>query len=127
MSANDGKSWQPVAESLSEANVYGVHVPGADGKAGMAAIVLEGELDPAALAAHVSAQLPAYARPLFVRLLPEMEITGTFKHRKVELQKEGFDPSATGDPLFFFDDAANTYVPLTNDLYERICGGSLRI
>jgi len=122
-----------VAEALSvfggvtEANVYGVHVPGADGRAGMAAIVAEASLDVAQLSAHIDRELPAYARPLFLRLLPEMEITGTFKHRKVDLQKEGFDPSAIEDRMFFFDEVAEIYVPLTATLYEKINSGGLRL
>lgn len=116
-----------VFEGIEEANVYGVHVPGTDGRAGMAAIVSEGELDFSALAAHVTAQLPVYARPLFLRRLPEMDVTGTFKHRKIELQKEGFNPEEIGDALFFFDELAQVYVPLDDELYDKICSGSLRL
>ena len=70
-------------------------------------------------------ELPAYARPLFLRLLPQIEITGTFKHRKVELVKEGFDPSTLSDPLFFLD--GERYVPLDAALYGRIVRGEQRL
>jgi len=116
-----------IFEGVDEANVYGVKVPGADGRAGMAAIVSDPDIDIEALGKHISAELPTYARPMFLRLLPRMEITGTFKHRKVELVKDGFDPSAVEDALFFYDDVARVYVPITDDLFDKISGGSMRL
>ena len=77
-------------------NVYGVAVPGQDGRAGMAALLLAAGTQRSTAARfyeHVDRTLPRYAAPLFVRLLPEMEVTGTFKLRKVTLQEEGFDPA----------------------------------
>lgn len=70
-----------------EINIYGVEIPGKDGRAGMGAIVVnpeEGEFDFAAFYKIVAADLPPYAQPLFLRMQPEMEITGTFKNRKGE-------------------------------------------
>ncbi len=122
-----------VAEAISvfpgvkEANVYGVHVPGADGRAGMASIVAPSDIDMAKLRAHLEKELAAYAQPLFVRLQPEMEITGTFKHRKVDLVKEGFDPSAITDPIYFNDPAAKAFVPLDQELFDKIAGGGVRV
>lgn len=122
-----------VAEVLSvhpgvkEANVYGVQVPGADGRAGMASLVVDPEFDLDALYSHVQRQLPAYARPLFVRLQPELEITGTFKHRKVDLVREGFDPDAVKEPLYLADAAKGCFVPLDAGLCERIRSGELRL
>ncbi|MBW2362119.1 MAG: long-chain-acyl-CoA synthetase, partial [Deltaproteobacteria bacterium] len=86
--------------------VYGVEVPGADGRAGMAGLVLEpgASFDAQAFCRHATTALPAYARPAFVRLLPQAELTGTFKVRKVELQQQGFDPAATDDALFVRDE-----------------------
>ena len=57
---------------------------------------------------------------------PEIEITGTFKLRKVELVSEGFDPAAISDPLFFRD-AERGYVPLDAELYWRIMSGEQRV
>ncbi len=134
-------STQEVAEAVGAfpgvelASVYGVAVPHCEGRAGMAALVLEGEklerekaeaLDPEALYAHVEKALPAYARPAFVRLQDEPELTGTFKLRKVELQRQGFDPGAVGDPLFYRDDATRSYRPLDPDAFGRIQAGELR-
>jgi fatty-acyl-CoA synthase len=107
------------------ANVYGVAVPGSDGRAGMAALVLVSgaRFDGDAFYRHVQG-LPRYAAPLFVRLLTEQETTGTFKIRKVELQKQGFDPGAISEPLYFRDDAAKRYVPLTRELVAAIASGA---
>src|SRR6185312_3462233 len=79
---------------IREANVYGVSVPGVDGRAGMAAIVVDGDFDMSALPGRLAARLPHYARPIFLRLSPAIAVTGTFKQRKVDLVKDGFDPTA---------------------------------
>jgi fatty-acyl-CoA synthase len=74
----------------------------------------------------VVTNLPTYARPLFLRVSPEeMEVTGTFKHRKVALVAEGFDPSVVKDPLFFLQ--GEEYVPLTPAVYFGICSGQIRV
>ena len=116
------------APGISETNVYGVEVPGADGRAGMAAVVLAAgaHFDPAAFYAHAE-QLPAYARPLFVRIVPAMDVTGTLKQRKVDLQREGYALGPAADPVFFRDDAARAYVPLAAGLLEQIRSSSLRL
>ncbi|MGH6977184.1 MAG: long-chain-acyl-CoA synthetase, partial [Stellaceae bacterium] len=79
---------------VTEATVYGVSVPGAEGAAGMATIVAGGALDLTALRTHLVSRLPAYARPLFLRIKDRIEITATFKHKKNELAREGYDPAA---------------------------------
>jgi hypothetical protein len=86
---------------ITEANVYGVRVPGNEGAAGMAAIVPDGWLDVAALRAHLAQRLPAYARPKFLRVAKELAKTSTFKHTKNDLQRDGFDPAATRDTIYF--------------------------
>jgi fatty-acyl-CoA synthase len=110
-------------DGVAEANVYGVKVGTADGRAGMAALVCDGGFDPVAFYAYVRERLPAYARPLFVRMKREMETTGTFKHRKVDLVREGFDPAVVAEPIYFRDDRAGTYVELDAALFERITSG----
>ena len=127
-------STQEVAETLNrhdpvaEATVYGVAVPGTDGRAGMAAIVLRdgAALDPAALFAHVEKSLPPYARPLFVRVSPSLRTTGTLKQQKAAARDEGFDPARVSEPLYFRDDAARTYVALTPALHAEIAAGRRR-
>jgi len=117
------------APGVTEANVYGVEVPGEDGRAGMAALVLaEGaRFDGAALHARAEQQLPAYARPAFVRLVPEMDVTGTLKQRKLALAVEGYDPARITDPLFVRDDAAHAYVPLTPAVLAELRDGRRRL
>ncbi len=127
-------STQELAEAVTGAvgvhlcTAYGVAVPGAEGRAGMVAVTLEpgAELDGAALFAHLEQALPRYARPAFVRVQAEPALTGTFKLRKVELQREGFDPTVVGDPLLYRDDERRAYVPFGPDTVGRIGRGELR-
>ena len=112
---------------MSETAVYGVVVPHADGRAGMAFIVLQpgAVFDPAAYYAFATAVLPSYARPLFVRLGAAMDVTGTLKHTKTRLQAEGYDRTRVADPLWLRDDAHATYVPFDADLARRLDAGEL--
>jgi fatty-acyl-CoA synthase len=112
---------------IKEANVYGVHIPGADGAAGMAAIVVVGELDFDELREHLARLLPPYARPKFLRVTDRIAATSTFKHTKAELQHEGFDPAATNDPIYFDDAAKKAFVRLDAALYARIQVGKVRL
>ena len=108
-----------VADALSELpgleliNIYGVQVPGNEGRAGMAAVLMQPgrAFDPAALFALGEASLPRYAAPVFVRVTQAADLTSTFKLRKVDLQRQGYCPQACGDPLFIRDEAARTYRP----------------
>ncbi len=126
-------STQEVAEVLSafptvrDVAVYGVTIPGNEGRAGMAALVIDGELDRKAFAEHVTESLAPYARPLFLRLLPEIVITGTFKHRKVELVEQGFDPSRIGDPLLVRDPQSGSYEPLDAGRFQEVVAGNVRV
>lgn len=122
-----------VAEALSviagirEVNVYGVSVPGADGRAGMAALVVDSTFDIGRLAEALENHLSPYARPVFVRLQPAIEVTGTFKQRKVELVREGFDLLQIADPLYWFDPATRRYEKLTTALYDDICQDRIKL
>ena len=117
------------APGITETNVYGVRMPGEDGRAGMAAVVLAdgSPFDGAGFYAQAERHLPAYARPLFVRVVPEMDVTGTLKQRKHTLAAEGWDPNRVTDPLFARDDAARTYVPLGAALLAEIRTGRRRL
>ncbi len=110
-----------------EAVVYGVAVPGADGRAGMAALVTDAEFCLATFTDHLAARLPEYARPLFLRKCLQIASTGTFKPQKQVLARESFDPDASGDPLYFFDRGRNGFVPLDADLFDRIGRGVQRL
>ncbi len=116
-----------VIDGIQEANIYGVKVPGMDGRAGMAALVTAPGFDVSGLAEKLAGNLAAYARPVFIRIRPAMEITGTFKLRKVDLVKDGFDPNAIDDPLYIFDSATERYVPLTAGLYGDVVSGRVRL
>ena len=100
---------------------------GRDGRAGMAAIVCNGPCDVASLYAHLAKNLPEYARPLFLRIRTEIDVTGTFKQTKVNLVREGFNPAATSDPIYFNDMHAKAFVRLDPDLYRRIESGDVRL
>jgi fatty-acyl-CoA synthase len=121
-----------VAETITsfagvwEAIVYGVAAPGYEGRAGMAAIVVDNivEFDLEGLRAHIEATLPVYARPLFLRFRTELEATGTFKPRKSALVSEGFDPSRIGEPLYFDDRAERAYRRLDAALFQAIVSGA---
>jgi fatty-acyl-CoA synthase len=125
---SENVSTQEVAEALAGfsglqiANVYGVRVPGAEGRAGMAALVLSDPVrfDGRAFFAWLAERLPDYAAPRFVRLAREADVTSTFKLRKIDLQRAGYDPARVGEPLFVRDDAARDYVPLTNAALGRL-------
>ncbi|MFT4278479.1 MAG: long-chain-acyl-CoA synthetase [Rhodopseudomonas sp.] len=110
-----------------DACVYGVSVPHCDGRAGMAALVTDAGFDLAALYRHLAERLPAYARPLFLRLRPALDLTGTFKQAKQALIGDGFDPGLVVDPLYVADAAAGRYVALDDDLFDRIARGAIRL
>ena len=116
------------APGVSETNVYGVHLPGEDGRAGMAAIVLMPGVtfDPATFYAHAERHLPRYALPVLLRLSAEMDVTGTLKQRKFALIDEGYDPDRCRDPLYVRDDRARTYVTLTPERLAALARSELR-
>jgi fatty-acyl-CoA synthase len=110
-----------------DAAVYGVTVPGADGRAGMALIAANSDFDLDRLARVLEAALPPYARPLFLRLRRTLEVTPTFKHQKQTLIKEGFNPNLIADPLYLFDREKNRYAPLDNATFAKITTAALRL
>lgn len=114
------------APGVMEVIAYGVPVPGQEGKAGMVGLVLDGKFDPAAFAAHADAQLPFYARPVFIRLLKAAETTGTFKYRKVDLVQDGFDPARVDGPLYVRGGKSG-YQKLTEKALNAILSGETRL
>lgn len=128
-------STQEVAEHLSsfpgieQANVYGVRVEAADGRAGMAALVLDPgvSFDATAFGRYVSDRMPAYAAPVFIRVIAKPDMTSTFKLRKVGLQREGFDLRIVSDPIWVRDEDGDGYVPLTRSSQKAIENGSRRL
>jgi len=104
-------------------NVYGVKVPGHEGRACMAALEIKAgrNFDPRAFFDCATANLPVYAQPLFVRVLAAPEVTANFKLRKVRLREEGFDPACIDDPLFGLDRENGSYAPLDEASIVRLC------
>ena len=124
--------------------VYGVDVPGVEGKAGMAAIVEDAaKFDLDSFLARLKAELPSYAIPLFVRLVSTIDLTGkcldvkyikflhkilgTFKFRKLDLVREGYNPSIVSDPQYFYNSSSGGYTPLDSCLYDEIVSMKCRL
>ena len=107
---------------VEDAVVYGVEIPGTNGRCGMAALRLsEGQqLDGAALAAYLDAELPVYAAPLFIRLLGEVETTGTFKYKKADLKQAAYDPTRVQEPLWVRLPGESCFTPLDHHLFNAI-------
>jgi len=114
------------ADGVKEANIYGVAVEGADGRAGMAGLVVGPEFDIKAFGEHVARELPAYAQPVFVRILPAIETTGTFKVRKLDLIADGYDPGKIKGPLYVRDPKRG-YLKVTKGVFEKLSTGLLKI
>lgn len=113
-------------ESVSEAVVYGVEIPGTDGRAGMAAVTLHSdtEFDGAGLSDTLHRALPDYAVPLFVRVVDELEHTTTFKSRKVELRKQGYTDLGD-DALFVLANRGEGYRPAYDGYIDELARGEL--
>jgi fatty-acyl-CoA synthase len=112
---------------ILDAVTYGVTVPGCDGRAGMSAIVIGAGFDLKTLAAHLAQQLPSYAHPLFLRISETLETTETFKQKKHDLAREGFDPAVISDPLYFRDPRSGEYRPLDKPAVGEIAAGAIRL
>jgi len=111
---------------VKHANVYGVTVPATEGRAGMATLVTEDELDLAEFRRHLIDRLPPYARPLFLRIRKNMDLTGTFKYSKTDLVRQGFNPASSDDAIYFNDLELGSFTRLDQQLYERIQMGAIR-
>ncbi|XP_039979150.1 long-chain fatty acid transport protein 6 isoform X3 [Xiphias gladius] len=118
-----------LVDFIQEVNVYGVEVPGHEGRAGMAAMIVRPGLtfNGKKLFEHVTRDLPAYAHPLFIRLQEIMEMTSTFKQQKFQLVQSGFNPSTISDPLYVLDYQQKKYIPLTDSIYQSILAGERKL
>jgi fatty-acyl-CoA synthase len=112
---------------VHEAVVYGVSVPGSDGRAGMAALITGADFDLRKFRQELGARLPEYARPLFLRMLTTMEATGTFKPKTNELAAQAYDPSVVSDRLYFDDRSQQAYMPLDAAVFARLQAGAVRL
>ncbi|MBL8544269.1 MAG: long-chain-acyl-CoA synthetase [Hyphomonadaceae bacterium] len=112
---------------VEEAIVYGVKIGALDGRAGMAAITPGGGFKLAGLRDFLTQELPAYARPIFIRIQPAAETTGTFKYKKTDLVREGFDPARIEHELYFDQPGENAYVRITPELYADLQRGAFKL
>lgn len=107
-------------------NVYGVEIPGADGRAGMVAVNLDDdveEFDIAGFGKFVNENLPAYARPVFVRVQRDIDVTGTFKMVKGDLRKQAYDLEQVSDPIYVMKPGSDSYVPLDGEYTAQLAAG----
>lgn len=124
-------------EQIHEVNVYGVHVPHADGRCGCAAIVMasgvtDDKFDFEGLARHVTSTLPRYAVPIFLRLTGSLQYTGTFKIQKGQAKREGVDldligKSGSGDRVYWLPSDGKSYVPFRRKDWEALKGGQVML
>jgi fatty-acyl-CoA synthase len=110
-----------------KAVVYGVTIPGSEGRAGMVAAVVHGSFDLIAFHEFLVERLPEYARPVFLRFPRKIDVTGTFKSKKQHLAREAYDPTATADAIYFNDPVRQTFVKVDVALYESINSGKVRM
>merc|ERR1712013_521502 len=108
--------------------VYGVEIPGTEGRAGMVAIPdPERKVDVEKLYEGLREKLPAYARPIFVRLVNKIDVTATYKLKKRDLQSEGFNPELVGKgSVHMLDSKQQCYQPLSQEQYNNIINGNMR-
>ena len=106
-------------------NVYGVTIPGTDGRAGMAALLMHdgAPLDVEGISDLIHRDLASYARPVFLRVLPELQLTGTFKMVKGELRDAAYHPDKCADPIYVLKPASDHYELLDDVFYQKIVKG----
>jgi len=107
-------------------SVYGVEIPGTDGKAGMASIFATEDLNLSNLLDIQKKNLPPYAIPIFLRLLSQLKTTSTFKIQKSDMKKVGFDITKTEDPIYVLLPKSSEYTLLTDEIYNNLNLGKYR-
>lgn len=109
-------------KDVNMSNVYGVEIPGCEGRAGMAAFSLEdaSSFDWNAFSEHVDDSLPKYARPLFIRIIEEMDTTGTFKLKKNDLRNEAFNIDKVTDQIYCLKPNSSNYEVLDQEWLQTI-------
>jgi len=127
VSTNEVSEVVSAIPGIKEANIYGVEVPAQDGRAGMASLVTDENFSISEFYQLLLDQLPKYSIPVFLRISPEIEITGTFKYKKTDLVKDGFDPNTISEELYFADVSTNQYIKLDADLFQKIHNQEVRV
>jgi len=112
---------------LRDCVVYGVEIPGTEGRAGMVAIPdPERKVEVDKLYEGLEKMLPVYARPIFIRLVDKIDVTATYKLKKRDLQSQGFNPELVGEGVLMLDMKQQQYLPLSQEQYNNIINGNLR-
>jgi citronellyl-CoA synthetase len=108
------------------ANVYGVDIPAADGKAGMVSLVLKDQetFDAEEFSAYVTSNLPIYAQPVFVRIQREVATTGTFKLVKGDLRKQAYHMDRVSDQLYYLPPREQRYRVFDQGVYQSVIDGT---
>ena len=127
VSTSEVAEYAASAPGVEEAIAYGVPMKAYDGKAGMVALITRDGFDIEAFRRHMDANLPAYARPRFVRLLQHAETTGTFKYKKMDLITDGFDLAKVTDPLYVLSTEGTEFIEMTAACQAQIEAGTYRI
>lgn len=108
--------------------VYGVEIKDCEGKAGMAALNASGVcLDLDELAIKLNAALPRYAMPVFLRIVDRLQMTGTFKMPKNDLQRQAYDFTQVNDPLYYLDSTKMRYVRIDERVYQDLLNGNIKL
>ncbi|KAK5128719.1 hypothetical protein LTR85_000052 [Meristemomyces frigidus] len=121
-----------------EANVYGVEVPGHDGRAGCAALYIRPEererFDWGGLLAHARKGLPRYAVPVFVRMIGVPAPMHNNKQNKVPFRMEGVEPervrrgdAGREDGLFWAGPGSERYEVFGEGEWQALVAGKARL
>ena len=114
-------------DGVLDAIVYGVEIPNTNGRAGMAALRLKdgAALDLEGVSEQLRAQLPDYAVPHFLRLVDEVETTGTHKYKKAPLKEAAYHLDACGEGVYVRLPKAAVFEKLSPETYQQIQNSEL--
>ncbi len=114
---------------IEEAVVYGMKISGLEGRCGMAAVkIFEGEyLDWESLSQHIKRRMPEHARPVFIRIVPDLHGDQDSEELKQTLREDGFNPDLVRDPIYFLDPQLEKYIPLTTEIYTKILSKDIKL
>lgn len=113
-------------KGIAEVNSYGVSIPNTEGRAGMAVIVASKSIDYDKLLIHLRRELPPAAIPIFLRRKESLETTATFKYKKVDLVKEGYNPELVSDDIYWLNPSTSQYQKLSAEDYNKILNSEIR-
>lgn len=107
---------------IEDATVYGVKIPGHEGRCGMAALrFMEDEtMDWKRFLIYINSRMPEHARPIFVRICKQLDDLDSLEQVKQRLRQESFDITRVKDPIFFWHPQKEAYIPLTEGFYKEI-------